>query len=475
MLDAVWGDLGVILGDTTYVLMEFIKHDEIVLHVLPNLLQRDGAAVSAVSVAFRGLVRRTPQLAAVQVVRGREMIREDQDEDGEDSADSADFLRHYYTELGHKGCAEFDGVHVMRARVCLAGERTQAKMVLLQRPKNGTRYNFHEACDAESADLELVGTSFCDSRGRIRLSAVKACGEVMSGGFLYIEQVGEENSAIFEQKDAGAVVIRKLLQDTILRERWSVAVVIPSERELPWFLQAGFVQAKELALEGVGIILFAVPSFLEIPMKSAKEAESTAVLKPKTGSPPSGINKDLLELVKNKGTEAQISNLIKQGASIEASRAIHCCAYNRDMEELEILLRLTSPEKAVNQPDESGLSPLTLAAKAAVGALSKSVLSVPTEVCARLIEARADVSAVDAAGLTALGHMWKALRDARDFDACFGLDCFTVAYDSDELEKLLMPPSGPTSADELMQELSSGSEREEEEEEEEDFDDEDDF
>jgi hypothetical protein len=39
-------------------------------------------------------------------------------------------------------------------------------------------------------------------------------------------------------------------------------------------------------------------------------------------------------------------------------------------------------------------------------------LSVPTEVCARLIEARADVSAVDAAGLTALGHLRKALREA---------------------------------------------------------------
>lgn len=453
--------------------MEFIKHDEIVLRVLLNLLQTDGAAVSTVSVAFRGLVRRTPQLAVVQVVRGREMIREDL---------GHDFTQDCYTELGHKGSAEFDGVHVMRARVCLAGERTQAKMVLLQRPKNGTRYNFHEACDAESADLELVGTSFCDSRGRIRLSSVKACGEVMSGGFLYIEKVGEENSAIFEQKDAGAVVIRKLLRDTILRGRWSVAVVIPSERELPWFFQAGFVQAKELALQGAGIILFAVPSFLEIPMKSAREAESTAVLKLKTGSPPSGINKDLLELVRNKGTEAQVSNLINQGASIEASCAIHCRAYNRDMEELEILLRLTSPEKAVNQPDESGLTPLTLAAKAAVGALSMSVLSVPTEVCARLIEARADVSAVDAAGLTALGHMWKALRDARDFNACFGLDgvmVAMVAYDGDELEKLLMPPSGPTAADELMQELSSGSEREEEEEEEEDEDfdddDEDDF
>ena len=95
------------------------------------------------------------------------------------------------------------------------------------------------------------------------------------------------------------------------------------------------------------------------------------------------------------------------------------------------------------------------------------MLRKPTKVCARLIEARADVSAVDDAGLTALGHMWKAFRDARDFMACHGVDCVSV-NDVDVLEKLLMPPSGPTAADELMQELS-----EEEVEEEDDFDDDD--
>ena len=76
----------------------------------------------------------------------------------------------------------------------------------------------------------------------------------------------------------------------------------------------------------------------------------------------------------------------------------------------------------------------------------------PTEVCAKLIAARADVSAVDAAGLTALGHLRKALREAKDFEGCFGLHCY--AYDSEDLEKLLMPPSGPTAADEVMVDMS---------------------
>lgn len=180
--------------------------------------------------------------------------------------------------------------------------------------------------------------------------------------------------------------------------------------------------------------------------------------------------------MKNEGTEAQISALLKKGASIEDSYAIHCCAYNRSLQQLEMLLRLVpSTEKAVNRPDDCSLLPLMLAAKGACGSLSRDTLSVPTEVCARLIEARADVSAVDAAGLTALGHLRKALREVRDFNGCFGL--IAMEHDGDELEKLLMPPSGPTAADEQMIDASSdeGSLLDWEEDEEEDFEDDEDF
>ena len=84
---------------------------------------------------------------------------------------------------------------------------------------------------------------------------------------------------------------------------------------------------------------------------------------------------DLLELVKNEGTEAQICALLKKGASIEDSHAIHCCAYNRSLQHLEMLLRLVpSAEKAVNQPDDCSLLPLMLAAKGACGSLSRDTL-----------------------------------------------------------------------------------------------------
>lgn len=455
--------------------MALLAGDETLLQVLSHLPVRDGAVASAVSVAFRHAVLRTPQLAAVRLVTPKEMMNKD----GEEWSRDMEFLdlKEFFTELGRKGAAEYDGVHVLNARISLAGHRSHADMVLLERRK-GLRYNFHEACDAESQDLEVVGTSFCDARGRVRLASVKACGsEVMTGGFLYIDRLAEGNSKLFRQPEVGPVVVRKLLQETTLKGRWSLAVVIPSEEELLWFLQAGFVQARELAVEGPRIVcLFAVPSFLEHQMKSTNEAKMVEILEPKDLQPLSQINQDLLELVKNEGTEAQISALLKKGASIEDSYAIHCCAYNRSLQQLEMLLRLVpSTEKAVNRPDDCSLLPLMLAAKGACGSLSRDTLSVPTEVCARLIEARADVSAVDAAGLTALGHLRKALREVRDFNGCFGL--IAMEHDGDELEKLLMPPSGPTAADEQMIDASSdeGSLLDWEEDQEEDFEDDEDF
>lgn len=77
--------------------------------------------------------------------------------------------------------------------------------------------------------------------------------------------------------------------------------------------QAGFVQAKELALEH-GVILWAAPSFLEAPLKSTLEAQAVEVLKPQLQRP-SQINLELLELVKRGTDEKQLRKLIEKGAA----------------------------------------------------------------------------------------------------------------------------------------------------------------
>lgn len=73
-----------------------------------------------------------------------------------------------------------------------------------------------------------------------------------------------------------------------------------------------------------------------------------------------------------------LTTLASLGASLEASYALHCCAYTRQLQQLEMLLRMV-PNTAVNQPDSMGLSPLMLAAQGACGVLSTQVQAVPTE------------------------------------------------------------------------------------------------
>ena len=157
--------------------MAFPRQDEILLRVLRSLSVQDGAVASAISVAFRNLVVRSPQLAAVRLITPEEMrqeMRQEEDLEDFDDLESVNF----YTNLGHKGAAEIDGVHVLKASICLAGYRSEARMTLLERGR-GLHYNFHEACDAESADLQLV--------------------------------------VLFQQQDFGATVLRKLLKESKLR------------------------------------------------------------------------------------------------------------------------------------------------------------------------------------------------------------------------------------------------------------------
>ena len=63
---------------------------------------------------------------------------------------------------------------------------------------------------------------------------------------------------------------------------------------------------------------------------------------------------------------------------------------------------------------------------------------------------------MDAEGCTTLGHLWQKLRDLEDFEGCFGLEMGEC--DTSDLEKFLMPPSGPTTADRQVIDASSDEE-----------------
>ena len=65
---------------------------------------------------------------------------------------------------------------------------------------------------------------------------------------------------------------------------------------------------------------------------------------------------------------------------------------------------------------------------------------------------------MDAEGCTTLGHLWQKLRDLEDFEGCFGLEM--CECDTSDLEKFLMPPSGPTTADRQVIDASASSDEE---------------
>ena len=451
------------------------SQNELLLHIFQALASPDGASLSACSRAFCDLVRRSPNLVAVKLLTVQEMRKEDGQEDEE--------WDEFYSAWGHKGEGQYEGVHRLRARICLGGQSTSAKMVLLKRRQH-MHYNFHLACDAESDDLLRVGTGFCDAIGCPHLASVRACGpEVKTGGFLFIEWIDvkseqDEGLDLFEQPNFMAMTVRKLLQQTALAGRWSLAVALPREpHEIPGFIQAGFVQAPELAWSEDLIALFASPSFLRSEIKSWEAAVSVPITyAPDTddeAAEPSGIDADLHKLVASAAPEAEILKLIKEGASIEASCALHWCAANHACKQLEMLLRLTSsPEAAVNQPDRRGLTPLMLAAEAVSERFAPAKLSL--DVFDQLLQSGADLSATDLTGLSVLGHFRQALRDINHDKLYYGHSSASIFADKAAvLETLLTPPRGPTAADNYMkdwpefdEDLSSDNSLEEGEEEE---------
>jgi len=106
-----------------------LEGEEALLRVLSLLAPRDGAVASAVSVAFRGSLCRLDQSVTVRLQTPEEMMEEDPPESDED----IEIDRGYYTTLGHKGAAEIEGVHVLKASISLAEYRAYAEMGLLER------------------------------------------------------------------------------------------------------------------------------------------------------------------------------------------------------------------------------------------------------------------------------------------------------------------------------------------------------
>merc|ERR1712232_126475 len=124
--------------------------------------------------------------------------------------------------------------------------------------------------------------------------------------------------------------------------------------------------------------------------------------------------------------------------------ALHHLASRGRANLLERCLRLANPlSSAINAFDTEGQTPLMCAAK------STESPDVKDECIMELIEYRADVNLTDAAGLTALGHLWRCAREHLEVE---GGDRGLLygCWSCDVLADKLTPSNGPTQCDEAV-------------------------
>lgn len=242
------------------------------------------------------------------------------------------------------GCRDQDyGYRDITIDVQVDGKRCGSiSLVLLPR---GTQHNypFHEAADAHSSEMQSVGWSLCDSAGRLKVRSIKdfelISGEAGKGGFLHIKSV--RISEAYHQMGCTNVVaeaVRYALSDPKLRGEWTLATAISDyevymnkedmelkrkvrygnegtaeekERVDRRFWECAMLDTKTLLRVGLKQIpetvsekqspywLFALPPFLNDPIKSFEEVDQIPLIEPPDLPPkPTGVDAEILDVMK---------------------------------------------------------------------------------------------------------------------------------------------------------------------------------
>lgn len=231
------------------------------------------------------------------------------------------------------------------------------------------------------------------------------------------------------------------------------------------FLRNRFFQDPAIARHGGSDARILVASFAnwEQPLQShAQVAGIDFCVPPTMSADPTGKDAELLKLVKSVATRSSYETVSSQewdthrsdarllhaaGASVLRSHALHAaCALNA-FEAVEFLLQMEPT--AVNAIDQLNFTPLMCAALSAAGRSTKSGIQ-DVRVIDRLLacEARKDIQ--DPNGMTAYGLFKKKMAD-QDIMMRSIMGQATRSEPpcatTQALERKLMPPGGPTSAD----------------------------
>jgi hypothetical protein len=250
-----------------------------------------------------------------------------------------------YVELGQLD--QNYGWHDITYDVNVDGQCCGSIELVLVPRGTGHNYPFHEATDAHSSELQEVGWTLCDSVGRLKVRSIKdaelIAGEAGKGGFIYFKSV--DISEAYRPMDCTNIVsqaVRSALAEPKLKGKWTLATTVSyynvymtrEEKELKrridydlgtqtdeekerieerfWecalldtktYLRVGFKQIPEtVGPEKKPHRLFALPYFLNDPIKSFEEVNQTPLTEPPDLPPkPKGVDNDVLEAVKKAG------------------------------------------------------------------------------------------------------------------------------------------------------------------------------
>lgn len=314
---------------------------------------------------------------------------EDEEYDAEESArlKEEEMARHY-SDLGSRD--ETYGYQGVRFDVLVDGRR-QGSIHLVLVPRVGRM--FHEAADAHSDELQEVGFTLCDDRGRPKVKSIKdadAENTAGKGGFLHVISARVAQSCRpSDNTDVSSNALRMAITHPKLQGKWTLATSIADanayftkadkkfreqfdplwrRRNTPltdeeeaaekeklrrWeecmkldsitFLRIGYQQIPEVLGEGSRANwFFALPSFLDKPMFSHAEASEIDLFKcPELPPRPKGADEKLLNLMMRECNNFR--------ASLDS---MHRLLKKVENDEKEMRLKLSSARRVLDEQEE---------------------------------------------------------------------------------------------------------------------------
>jgi len=361
----------------------------------------------------------------------------------------------HMTDLGKGGSnGHIKGLHKMTAVISVNGERAGSVEMDLVERGDLRGMDFHTTCDAESRELQAVSVVYCNKIGKPRLAETKNLDD-KRGGFLYLDKINIEPK--FRGSFVQATALKKILTETKLKNRWSIAVYIcevttqctkeeslgirwrdkkmSSERykvlnaaDARACFRAGFKQTRGALVNEYDLQVFATPEMISAPLKSIEEINAMPVLRRADLEPRkvilAGKDKELSEYVskvleaklKQKAFEIaipEIKRLISEGASIKNSGVMNA-AVEKDHTLFISFFAVHGGSEVLNLPNHLGHTPLTVASVVAKGDPKRD-----NAIVKKLLELGADKSCTDYTGKTAYGRVLELLRSSKDFKNVF--------------------------------------------------------